>query len=179
MVQPININVRHQSGCLSGLFKSCFVILLLVIFLPLLASILLREPIEQAKEKASQKIATGDPPADAARQREDRKAAAAKQQQNYDTFHATLQATGTPSSLSMLEGSQFDGDTIIITVANTWHLMPYQLRLQAAQNLWQTWAKIASPQDLDRARLKLVDLNGNEVGGSRFIAGSAIWVQEN
>ncbi|QDT24817.1 hypothetical protein Enr10x_01090 [Gimesia panareensis] len=66
-----------------------------------------------------------------------------------------------------------------IEVRNNWHIKPYQVRLQDAQNLWSAWAKIASPQEPDSARIKIVDINGNEVGGSRVLAGSLIWVQEN
>ncbi len=66
-----------------------------------------------------------------------------------------------------------------IEVSNNWHIKPYQIRLQDAQNLWSAWAKIASAQEPDSARIKIVDINGNEVGGSRVLAGSLIWVQEN
>lgn len=66
-----------------------------------------------------------------------------------------------------------------IEVSNNWHIKPYQIRLQDAQNLWNAWAKIASPNEPDSARIKIVDSNGNEVGGSRVLAGSLIWVQEN
>jgi hypothetical protein len=65
-----------------------------------------------------------------------------------------------------------------LTVKNIWHIRHYQVRLQDAQTLWQAWATIASPKDPDRARIVLVDGNGNEVGGSRALAGSLIWVQE-
>ncbi len=67
---------------------------------------------------------------------------------------------------------------LVITVADGWHYQPYQMRLQAAQNLWSAWAKIRSPSDVDKARISIVDMNGNEVGGSRMLAGSLIWVQE-
>jgi DNA-directed RNA polymerase subunit RPC12/RpoP len=66
-----------------------------------------------------------------------------------------------------------------ITVENLWHIRHYQVRLQDAQTLWQAWAGIASPRDLDNARIKLVDLRGNEVGGSRLMAGSLIWVKKD
>ncbi len=66
-----------------------------------------------------------------------------------------------------------------IKVRNSWHIKPYQIRLQDAQNLWSAWATIASPKEPDSARIKIVDFNGNEVGGSRVLAGSLIWVQEN
>ncbi len=65
-----------------------------------------------------------------------------------------------------------------ITVNNLWHVRPYQVRLQDAQTLWEIWAQIASPANPDSARIELVDLNGNAVGGSRALAGSLIWVQK-
>ncbi len=73
------------------------------------------------------------------------------------------------------------GDNIweaTITVKNLWHIRAYQLRLQDAQTLWEAWAGIASPKDPDKARIKIVDLRDNEVGGSRIWGGSLIWVQE-
>lgn len=70
-------------------------------------------------------------------------------------------------------------DQIKITVSNSWHYEPYQIRLQVAQKLWEAWAGLHSPDEPDKARIKLVDLNGNEVGGSRVWAGSLIWVKED
>jgi len=68
--------------------------------------------------------------------------------------------------------------TATITLRNVWHLRNKQIRLQDAQTLWKAWAVVASKDDPDNARIKLVDLNGNEVGGSRLLAGSLIWVQD-
>lgn len=65
-----------------------------------------------------------------------------------------------------------------LTVNNLWHVRAYQLRLQDAQVLWQAWAGIRSSSNPDLARIKLVDFSGNEVGGSRALAGSLIWVQD-
>jgi hypothetical protein len=65
-----------------------------------------------------------------------------------------------------------------LMVKDIWHVRHYQVRLQDAQTLWKTWAMIASPKEMDNARIVLVDGNGNEVGGSRALAGSLIWVQE-
>lgn len=79
----------------------------------------------------------------------------------------------------LIDKVQAKDDTVILTVTNYWHVMHYQNRLQAAQNLWAGWAKLKSPREPDRARLSLVDFNGNKVGGSRFLAGSLIWVQED
>src|SRR6266536_6329565 len=52
--------------------------------------------------------------------------------------------------------------TATLTVKNIWHLRHKQLRLQDAQTLWDTWAHVASPKDLSRSRIKLVDYKGNE-----------------
>lgn len=65
-----------------------------------------------------------------------------------------------------------------ITVDNIWHIRHKQIRLQDAQTLWAAWARIASPTKLDSARITIVDLLGNEVGGSRWLAGSLIWVND-
>ncbi|MGJ8636553.1 MAG: hypothetical protein ACSHX5_06885 [Phycisphaerales bacterium] len=65
-----------------------------------------------------------------------------------------------------------------LTVENVWHIRHKQLRLQDAQALWKAWALIASPNNLDSARIIIVDQNGNEVGGSRVWGGSLIWVND-
>jgi len=72
---------------------------------------------------------------------------------------------------------RMDGE-IKISVSNSWHYEPYQIRLQLAQKLWDAWAATHSPNEPDKARIQIVDGNGNEVGGSRAWAGSLIWVQE-
>jgi hypothetical protein len=109
----------------------------------------------------------------------ERDAAAASQksaQDNVDTFIAVLEAAGVGNALVTNVSTR--GETATITVATGWHYQPKQVRQQSAQILWQTWAMIASPNDLDKARLKLTDSVGNEVGGSRFLAGSLIWVND-
>jgi hypothetical protein len=65
-----------------------------------------------------------------------------------------------------------------ITMTDLWHRQSYQERLQGAQMLQRTWSRIYSPDRPDSARIKLVDRMGNEVGGSRVIGGSVIWVVE-
>jgi len=69
-------------------------------------------------------------------------------------------------------------DELVITVPNAFHRLHYQERLQAAQLLWQMWVTALKPKNADHARIKLVDRLGNEVGGSRALGGSLIWVQE-
>ena len=63
-----------------------------------------------------------------------------------------------------------------LTVDNTWHYRIYQVRLQDAQTLWEAWARLVSPADPDKARISIVDLRGNEVGGYNLLTG--VWVQE-
>jgi hypothetical protein len=69
-------------------------------------------------------------------------------------------------------------DQLQVVVGAVWHRQVKQERLIAAQNLWRTWAQINSPKDLDKSRLELLDVNGNEVGGSGILAGSTISVQD-
>lgn len=65
-----------------------------------------------------------------------------------------------------------------LTVTNQWHLRNKQLRLQDAQTLWEIWANINSPSEPDKARIQIVDGNGNQVGGSGFLGGSIIDVKD-
>lgn len=100
-------------------------------------------------------------------------------QSKLDTYMAVLEA----GEVSIVKGVEVEQNedllTATLTVDNVWHVKLYQIRLQDAQALWEAWALIASPDDLDLARISIVDLRGNEVGGSRVWAGSLIWVQEN
>jgi hypothetical protein len=68
-------------------------------------------------------------------------------------------------------------ERLVIVVGSAWHRQVKQERLIAAQNLWATWAQINSPKNFDDSGIQLVDVNGNEVGGSG-IAGSSISVQD-
>jgi regulator of replication initiation timing len=100
-------------------------------------------------------------------------------QENLDTYLNALETMGV-STVRKIEVTQRGNIwTATLSVDNAWHLSPYQIRLQNAQTLWKTWAQIASPDKPDSARISIVDLNGNEVGGSRMLAGSLIWVQKN
>lgn len=69
-----------------------------------------------------------------------------------------------------------DGNRAIFQVDNAWHLAPYQFRLQAAQGLHAKWVAIHSPGKPDDARIRIVDLVGNEVGGTSAFSG--VWVQK-
>jgi hypothetical protein len=142
-----------------------------------------RTPEEKAQraalEKATQEQQAAERAARGEAEKEKREVARKNQKQNLDRFVKRLAAAGIDNSIIRHVSVNGEGDTATITVANTWHLSVKQIRLQSAQNLWKLWAAIASPDDLDKARISLVDINGNEVGGSQAWGGSLIWVQEN
>ena len=83
---------------------------------------------------------------------------------------------------AFVETVQYDGDArwIEITVRDAWHYEPYQIRLQAAQLLWESWTRGFCPSEdgPDYCRISLVDGMGNNVGGSSWLAGSVIKVNE-
>jgi len=115
----------------------------------------------------------------AARQKAEAEAAReAKAKQNLNQFVERMKAVQKAAGIDLVSRVSVEGNEATITVANVWHGLLYQTRLQLAQGIWGAWASIASPGDPDKARIRLVDFNGNEVGGSRWLAGSLIWVQE-
>ncbi|MBI2441563.1 MAG: hypothetical protein HYV35_09345 [Lentisphaerae bacterium] len=91
-------------------------------------------------------------------------------------FMARLKTAGIDNTY--INSCSASGDKLTIVVATAWHYWPYQIRLQIAQGLWGHWANIHSPSDLDKSRILLTDITGNEVGGSRMWGGSLIWVKE-
>lgn len=101
-------------------------------------------------------------------------------QAKLDAYMALVNSDRTASKIVESVSAEQSGErwTATITLSNVWHLRNKQLRLQDAQTLWKAWAVVASKTDPDKARIKLIDLNGNELGGSRLLAGSLIWVQD-
>jgi hypothetical protein len=69
-------------------------------------------------------------------------------------------------------------DEATVTVTNQWLTLPYQTRLQTAQSFQMIWAKVYAPTQPDKARVRLVDLNGNEVGGSGAMGGTLVDVKK-
>jgi hypothetical protein len=65
-----------------------------------------------------------------------------------------------------------------VVVTEVWRYQPYQRRLQLAQSLQLAWAGVASPDAPDSAPIRILDGMGNEVGGSRFLGGTLLWVKE-
>lgn len=96
-----------------------------------------------------------------------------------DAYQAILDA-GNVTIVERVTAQQIGDGTweATLTVGSLWHIKHKQVRLQDAQNLWQAWALVASPKDQDSARIRIVDHNGNEVGGSRVWGGSLIWVND-
>ncbi|MBU4210640.1 hypothetical protein KJ637_04380, partial [Patescibacteria group bacterium] len=69
--------------------------------------------------------------------------------------------------------------SIVVKVRNTWHSQLKQVRLQATQNLWSLWSQSYFLEDeKDKCRMELVDLNGNNVGGSSWLGGSVVNVKD-
>jgi hypothetical protein len=129
---------------------------------------------ELARQRAAQQAVL-----EAQREREAAAKAAAEEAakpSDLDTFMNILKIAGIDNSIISRVSQK--GDSLTIIVANAWHYEPYQVRLQAAQNLWETWARIRSPNDPDKARLEITDLNGNNVGGSGWLGGSMIKVKK-
>ncbi|HRW55112.1 MAG TPA: hypothetical protein P5081_19750 [Phycisphaerae bacterium] len=115
-----------------------------------------------------------------AREAAAREAAKAERKSLLDKYIAVLNAADVQLvdsvSVGTIAGDHWEAT---ITVKNVWHLRAYQIRYQDAQALWDVWSRIASPNNRDKARIKIVDQRGNEVGGSRLLAGSLIWVQKD
>lgn len=104
-----------------------------------------------------------------------RKSIGEKEDKDLDSFVAAMDEYGQ----GIVTSVEVEEKTATITVVDKWHHTNYQVRLQAAQDLWTIWRAITSPYKPDEARIELVDRNGNSVGGSRVWGGSLIWVQEN
>jgi hypothetical protein len=132
-----------------------------------------------AEEKARAEEARKKREAEAERERARVPRARQSVQDKVDAYRAILDA-GDVTIVERVTAKQVGDDTweATLTVANLWHIKHKQVRLQDAQTLWQAWALVASPKDQDRARIKIVDHNGNEVGGSRVWGGSLIWVND-
>ena len=82
------------------------------------------------------------------------------------------------SLISDISPDQYNDGMVLVTVTNFWHYQPYQMRKQAAQGLWNIWATTYSPDNPDSARVKILDLRGNRVGGSSVWGGSLIDVDK-
>ena len=99
-----------------------------------------------------------------------------KAQWDLNRFTAEINKLQRDMGANLVKDVSISQNKATITVTNLWHLRNKQIRLQDAQTLWELWAKINSPSKPDESFLKLVDFNGNKVGGSKY-AGSTINVK--
>lgn len=67
---------------------------------------------------------------------------------------------------------------IKILVTTRWLYQPKAVRQELATSLWNLWARIENPDHPDSARISLITPSGTEVGGSRILGGSLIWVDD-
>ncbi|MEM6836318.1 MAG: hypothetical protein AAF609_05635 [Cyanobacteria bacterium P01_C01_bin.120] len=108
----------------------------------------------------------------------------AKRTEAVDTLEAystTIRSLDPDSALFVdisLDAADSDLNTLVVQVAPGWHYQPKAARLEAATNLWEGWATLRAPEEPDTARLRLEDSNGRQVGGSRVIAGSVVYVDD-
>ena len=103
------------------------------------------------------------------------------QQQLVDRFMGGFPDNGIDPTFVVAAFVQFGcepDDTARITMSENWQVGTEEQRLQSANALWKAWASIVAPEDLERARIKLVDAEDNEVGGSLGESGSNMWVQD-
>lgn len=181
--------MQAKPGCLKIAGVGCGGLIGIFLLLSAAAFIFqaMRSPEEKAAEAAKEAAVAAakveaQQKAEAAAQQAASQAAAQSAEQAekaiaaFDRYIATLESP-------LVQGVRYDMDgtkrqEAIITVSNLWHIRAYQIRLQDAQTLWDLWAKASTVDEIDSARISIVDLRGNEVGGSRILAGSLIWVQE-
>ena len=71
-------------------------------------------------------------------------------------------------------GLHGDPNELIITIRPAWLASTQLEREEAAKTLWKLWAEINSPENLDKSRIKLVTVNGTNLGGSGLMGGSSI-----
>lgn len=104
-----------------------------------------------------------------------------KRKKILDNYIETLDDMGMNQFLESVSYKYASTDecSIVIKVRNTWHYQLKQIRLQAAQNLWELWSRSYYLEDeKDKCRMELVDLNGNNVGGSSWLGGSVVNVKD-
>lgn len=98
------------------------------------------------------------------------KADAERPKTERDAFLATLKAAGIDNTV--VDSVSVNGDVLTIVVTNVFHTLPYQTRLQGAQNFQKLWGSIHGGS----AIIRITDFNGNEVGGTSVWSGA--WVQK-
>jgi len=83
-----------------------------------------------------------------------------------------------PAAKQLIRSVKVDRDTVTVVLLPTWQMVPYQMRLQAAQEFQKMWGKMHCPDDPKRARIKLVDMRKATVGGSSKDDPAKVWVNK-
>lgn len=69
-----------------------------------------------------------------------------------------------------------DEQTLEIVVTDEWLRQPPEIRFRDIQNFWWLWSTVYLPYEgYEKVFVRVLDSNGNEVGGSRPDVGSMIW----
>ncbi len=173
---PISPEVLKVVGILGGVVVGGFILIILVVAIAGAGN----PPSSRAQQPVSAPSASPSvsPTASPVPAVDQEALARKKAASDVAGYMKLLRSAGIDSSYIVDAKTGLTADTLKITVSNAWHYEPYQMRLQAAQKLWEVWAAQHSPNEPDKARISIVDFNDNEVGGSRVWAGSLIWVQE-
>lgn len=117
------------------------------------------------------------------RAKRDRKRAEELKKAHIDAskFKTTLFDMLSKKNINIVQNVHLNKDRpheIIIVMKPIWHNRNKHLRKNDATVFWELWASINNPQDPDSARIKLVSINNDRVGGSKWLAGSLIWVED-
>lgn len=98
----------------------------------------------------------------------------------YIRMMATIIKANKGAGATVIKSLALDGDALTATlvVSDAWYASPNYLRKRLAENSWAQWAAIASPGDPDKARIKLVSISGEALGGSDW-QGSIIKIADD
>lgn len=91
-----------------------------------------------------------------------------------DKYVSILNQAGVGNVISNV--SRREG-TATVTVSNAWFLISKGEKKQIAQNLQSLWWKCRGGKP-DEARIKIEDVNGNDLAGSRWLGGTLIYVND-
>ena len=67
-------------------------------------------------------------------------------------------------------------DQIVFKMKPIWHLRNKHLRKNDVMNFWTAWATVHNPSEPRKTSIRVVSINGDEVGGCKFLGG--VWVEE-
>jgi hypothetical protein len=82
------------------------------------------------------------------------------------------------AGVTVVDGVGVDGGSVTIQVTNAWIYEPAGIRKQYAQDIYAAWVSFVKQSELkdEYAGMKIVDRNGNELGGHSLFSG--VWVND-